>query len=762
VILRYAVAVFLRGPALLWRGVKIVVALMIFIVLVGNFGFHTDRDAGYRTIDPSSELCRASFEQPWSILSQSNVRNDEMRALEAGQHTQAQLAAIAQSLLSQRGSAAMMIAQSAPGPGDWNLRLRCAIQRHTVKWSFRYAANARALIEPRRKAQPTYDLAFLEFKENGDPYPLADANGDDYSALALSKMKSVGQIEALVKHLWKYTGDNYVLVFIHGWRHDASVGDGNVADLRVYAARTAQHLSHRCEIEGRHCGAHVMAVFVGWRGARVDERYLTQKFGFLGEQFGTIAAIPTLFDRKPVSEAIAPAVVSALRAIDKNVERDKGDQVIVFGHSLGGNMLMTGLKDAFVKLVERRPLPHEGGGEVSQAKSPVGDLVVLINPASEAGKWIEIQRVMWRKLAMLDDDDVAGDTTAESKRFFAPTQRPLLVSATAALAWPPGGIRPKDCSEREKEKAAGRESVVGRQIDKANALLNNGLDYDFATHDLFPAFKGDFRPLGDRFERAANRTASNMKWDACLETEDAVFSPLATAERGLAALLRNMPFMDTNAEETHTIGHVDPARNVAGTLKSNLVSWRPFGTTHEISRGDRNGDWASDNPYCNGAPAAGALAKKDTSTPYFRTAGASLCDCAASTGWLSRARAALQGQGGVYWDSARLGPPVDGLHNPPALRFVHGFENAGISAITRANDPFWNIRAFDDALAKHDGYMLSSFICAMNSLVMDDIIDQPPPAAPLRSEAQPEAAAPATPAPVATQPAPAPPQHPAR
>jgi hypothetical protein len=30
------------------------------------------------------------------------------------------------------------------------------------------------------------------------------------------------------------------------------------------------------------------------------------------------------------------------------------------------------------------------------------------------------------------------------------------------------------------------------------------------------------------------------------------------------------------------------------------------------------------------------------------------------------------------------------------------------------------MRAFDTALVRHDGYMLSSFICAMNQLVMDD------------------------------------------
>ena len=46
---------------------------------------------------------------------------------------------------------------------------------------------------------------------------------------------------------------------------------------------------------------------------------------------------------------------------------------------------------------------------------------------------------------------------------------------------------------------------------------------------------------------------------------------------------------------------------------------------------------------------------------------------------------------------------------------------AGIAAITRAGDLFWNMRAFDTALARHERSMLTSFICAMDQLVMDDI-----------------------------------------
>lgn len=150
---------------------------------------------------------------------------------------------------------------------------------------------------------------------------------------------------------------NYVVVFVHGWRNNADIGNGNVADLRVYAAHAARFVADRCGWgDQRFCNMKVTAVFVGWRGARTDENRIKRFFHpvtawFCGENprpgagsnrtsdpptleaakkqnkgktcllkdvvgdIGSIVAMITLFDRKPVSEAIAPSAISALQAI---------------------------------------------------------------------------------------------------------------------------------------------------------------------------------------------------------------------------------------------------------------------------------------------------------------------------------------------------------------------------------------------------------------------------------------------------------------
>lgn len=97
--------------------------------------------------------------------------------------------------------------------------------------------------------------------------------------------------------------------------------------------------------------------------------------------------------------------------------------------------------------------------------------------------------------------------------------------------------------------------------------------------------------------------------------------------------------------------------------------------------------------------------------------------CPRANRWLSRARRRQDARHGLGWDSQNLAPPdpeIDG-QGAPAVRFQHGLPLTGIAPITLANDPFWNVRAFDNALSRHDGYRLSSFICALSQLVMDDV-----------------------------------------
>ena len=673
------------------------VLLLLGILFVNYVVLSTPKDVAYRDLDPGADVCAAGLATGWTVLA------------DTGRAALATTTPVDDDgWLDPSNDERLAVARDR----SWATALRCSSQRHVVP----------ATLPGGRPVD--YVLSFLEFQEDGSPYALLsrDAGRDAPMTSAMLRHAMEGemhsrhlaatsvrpvitQLDALKARL--ASGSNYVVVFIHGWRHDARVGDQNVADLRLYAAHAARFLAQRCPADPKACAMKVTAVYVGWRGARVDEDGLKRDFGeTLGGALGTLSAAVTLFDRKPVSETVAPGAVSALRTIEGVLAArpEAGNKMIVFGHSLGGNMLATGLQDDIVKAVTR----HAPGSTMPPA---LGDLVVLINPASEAAKWTSFQRAVWHRDAGRSGPDL-----------FPADQKPVVVAVTAAQAFPPGGLRPGDCAwiglDFDDSFRQARERIRTR-LARSDTMFDAGIDYDWATHDLFPAFKFDFRPAAAYLERAAARIEGRQpdgQSCAAPPTVGVLTRLRSLPARTLALLVSTFPFQASGLEASRTIGNLDPPRPAEGILADAPPSAAPFGTTHELLGLHDGTGMERHHPYATLADAA--------------------LDCPVTDGWLARARRMRSDQGGSRWDSADLAPAPPGSlgDRAPAARFVHGFDLSGTAPITRANDPFWNMRAFDDALSRHDGYRLSSFICAMNQLVLDDPTASPRATTPVARE----------------------------
>ena len=687
-----------RWIAHAWRmAARIALASMlaaIGILFLNYVVLSTDKARAYRDLDPALAECRNGLAQGWTIL--ADTGRESLRTA---------MPSDGDGWVDASNDESAVVAADA----RWATRLRCALQRHVVP--------AR---EPGGR-DLAYHLGFIEFQEDGEPYALVSREGASDAAIDSAMLRHamdnemrakgmpanmikpvITQLDALKKHL--SSGSHYVIAFVHGWRHDARIGDGNVADLRLYAAHAARFLAQRCPSDPSVCDMDVTAIYVGWRGARVDERGLRTWFGdAIGGFFGGLSAGATLFDRKPVSEAIAPGAISALRTIETTLSAPgTHNKLIVAGHSLGGNMLATGLQDDVVKAVRRHRF-----GETLPAV--LGSLVVLINPASEASKWTAIQREVRSHLADHADAHTPASEVVRDDGYFPADQRPVLMSVTAALAFPAGGLRPGDCAwiglDVQDGYAAARRRIRSR-LAATDGMFDAGVDYDWATHDLFPTFKFDFRPAAGFLDRVAARFEGRQpRGESCSPPPPVGFAAWLTTlpVRTLSLLAATFPFQNTAREDSHTIGNLDPPRPAAGVLADAQPSAAPFGTTHELMGLDAPG-LERHHPYATLADAA--------------------VDCPRSDHWLTRARQARADRRGNFWDSADLAPGGPG-ENGPAARFLHGLQLTGIAPITRPNDPFWNVRAFDNALSRHDGYRLSSFICALNQLVMDDITDAP-------------------------------------
>jgi hypothetical protein len=676
------------------------VLLLALGVLFLNYGvLSTPQARAYRDLDPAIPECREGLEAGWTILSATGTPTRTAAAQDAG---------------SDDPTNDENALRDDP---RWRMRLRCSLQRHVIP-------------STRGAAPLAYTLGFLEFKEDGEPYALVSSSGGSDVAIDSAMLRHameggarardahptmlkpvITQLDALTQHL--ATGRHYVIAFVHGWRHDARVGDANVADLRFYAAHAARFLRDRCRTDPSVCDVKVTAIYVGWRGARVDERGLIDRFGAtLGGFLGNLSAAATLFDRKPVSEAIAPAAVSALRTVEAALRRpgpdgrDRRNTFVVAGHSLGGNMLVTGLRDDLLKAVAR----HRFGAPLPPV---LGDLVVLINPAAEATKWTAIQRAVWERVAVRGDAGTSPEEVAHDSGLFPLAQRPTVLSVTAALAFPAGGLRPGDCAWIGLDVDDGFQEARARirqRLAGTDSMFNAGVDYDWATHDLFPAFKFDFRPAAGFLDRAAARIEHRPpRGMSCAIPREPDFldAILTLPLRALSVVAATFPFQISLPEESHTIGNLDPPRPAAGVLADAQPSGAPFGTTHEML-----------------GPAATGTEQHHA---YGTLADAEI-DCPRANRWLARARQRRAAQQGLGWDSQDLAPPEPGIdgQGSPAVRFQHGLPLTGIAPITLANDPFWNVRAFDNALSRHDGYRLSSFICALSQLVLDDITDADP------------------------------------
>jgi hypothetical protein len=720
----------------LLAGIALILLFAALVVIFTNAVIHVPYNVAFRALDPDSPACR---DQAWTVLAE--VGNDEARAIERNTDQEKRV--------------------------DWEKRLRCAIQTHAIP-----GYEPREGFEFGAKISLAYDLAFLEFQENGDPYVLCDEDeydrhqcDGDFHPTPGGKEDHRSQLQALLDRLSQDGLKNFVVVFVHGWRNSADLGNGNVADLRTYAARAARNVVDRCIWgDARFCGMKVTAIFVGWRGARTDEASLTnwgsaaakplcgEKHCWVNsffENWGSIGALFTLFDRKPVSETIAPSVVSALRAVESQIglqgafsqvdlapcefkpprtdplgcstqgDNNSGPQsrMIVFGHSLGGNILATGLLDTTVKEVDR----HVPGDFVPP---PLGNLVVLINPASEAAKWTAIQRAVWNRIAMSDSDKGRDPDQKQGALFFRAEQRPILISVTSARDWPPDGVWPSDCADllrlvRKPNPDADTRAIL-RAFANEMRRRNMDIEYDWATYDAFPAFRFDFRPLASSLEQSSE-VRPGIRF--AHKTEDILLAgcagrPPATTwariSHGLSAFLRTFPFMNTDVEQTHTIGQLDPPRSAQSLTSSQGVSARPVGTTHQLV------GWSS-----RGGGQDPGRANKMERTRGYDGARDQEDSCPRAVHWLSEAR---DYQYDVYnsldqWDAA------DVKDGKPALHFQHGYYPAHLPPITHGYDPFWNMRVLDDALTAHDGYMLSSFICAMQQLVLDDVTSISRPAA---------------------------------
>ena len=187
-----------------------------------------------------------------------------------------------------------------------------------------------------------------------------------------------------------------VLVFIHGWHHNAAETDENVQNFQNTLRHVRDTISKPEYIEVRKLlnlneDLQVMGLYVGWRG-----RSLPGWLDYL-----------TFWGRKSTAERVGDGDLREFFVKLQNIYMQRNEHpdktktymgLVTVGHSFGGQVLFKAIAEALendlTKAVARAGGPQPGKPTVlSEIVSGLGDMTVLLNPALEAFQFERIDRL---------------------------------------------------------------------------------------------------------------------------------------------------------------------------------------------------------------------------------------------------------------------------------------------------------------------------------------------------------------------------------
>ena len=204
----------------------------------------------------------------------------------------------------------------------------------------------------------SYSYAYVEFDDRGD---YADPN----------------QVERVLADLKTSVArtDTVVLVYVHGWNHDARNGDTNVACFEELVKATAI-MQATYTSRGGHAPRGVYALFVGWPGLVYgDER---QKMTFFGRQ----NAADRVGERGPLLDLFSRISKIRHQTVSRQAKSPQTKFVIV-SHSLGARLTYRALRPVM-----------QAAREVGTGSPFLADVAVMVNPALSADEHTWLARAL--------------------------------------------------------------------------------------------------------------------------------------------------------------------------------------------------------------------------------------------------------------------------------------------------------------------------------------------------------------------------------
>jgi hypothetical protein len=272
-----------------------------------------------------------------------------------------------------------------------------------------------------------FELAIVEFDDQGRPYERAVL---DAVSQRIEQMRAMSE-------------DVILLLFVHGWKHDARSDDPNLYSFRDVLAQTAAY--ENASTEPGVAPRKVMGIFVGWRGLTT---------------YGPtdIIADTTFWGRQEAGHRVALGSVRELLGRlhhyrNSRLKHGGSPLLVVAGHSFGGMIVFSALSQS---LIESASAP------VEKVIPAFADLVLLANPAIEGARYLPVHDLV----------------TSDRFKQRSGKQLPVFICVQATNDQPVGTFFPignfKNCLE---------EAVIG-DIEKRCVSHAIGFIDEFRTHHI--------------------------------------------------------------------------------------------------------------------------------------------------------------------------------------------------------------------------------------------------------------------------------------
>lgn len=301
--------------------------------------------------------------------------------------------------------------------------------------------------------------------------------------------------EAALADIEKLSRDTntIVVLFAHGWHHNASAKSSNRDDFEITVAEVRKVLASKPYRDARVAlgvgdDVRVIGIYLAWRG-----RSLPGVLDYL-----------TFWGRKAAAERVGEgAARDFVFRLDEIYKRQPGKPenegdpsrfmgLVLLGHSFGGQVIHKATSTVFEEELERKR------DSPSDPVNGVGDLVVLINPALEAAQFHRID-ALYRARPMYGSWQTPVLIVFSGEADFA-RQRLFPIGRWFSSLWRPGFRSP--LQRQEWLHALGE---VEHQRTHSLELDSRSLGFNFSTS---PAYCPAVLPLD---MTALNRTVQGSK-----------------------------------------------------------------------------------------------------------------------------------------------------------------------------------------------------------------------------------------------------------